>query len=202
MAMSRVFSYLVRSGSSAEPMIVERETVRAILLTNANEVLLFRTHVPDKSEYFWVTPGGGLEPGESPEQGLRRQLREELSLDEFVMGALVWRRQLNWAGKRVCQRERCYVVRVDRFEPHPSDDEGEALGQFRWRPAPELAPASERLTPLCLAQMVADYLTAGPPALRQGKEARALTGHAHPTPASRTDWALLSKIASRSNITT
>jgi hypothetical protein len=38
--------------------------------------------------------------------------------------------------------------------------------------------------------------------LRQGKEARALTGHAHPTPASRTDWALLSKIASRSNITT
>jgi 8-oxo-dGTP pyrophosphatase MutT (NUDIX family) len=86
MAMSRVFSYHVRSGSSAEPMIVERETVRAILLTNANEVLLFRTHVPDKSEYFWVTPGGGLEPGETPEQGLRRQLREELSLDEFVMG--------------------------------------------------------------------------------------------------------------------
>jgi 8-oxo-dGTP pyrophosphatase MutT (NUDIX family) len=147
-------------------MIVQRETVRAVLLTSANEVLLLRIRPPDGSECFWITPGGGLEPGETPEQGLRRELREELNLDQFVMGPLVWRRQhtFNWASRRICQREQYHIVQVDRFEPRMADrEEAQALDQFRWWPASQLAHSSERLTPLSLPQIIARYLTDGPP---------------------------------------
>ena len=76
-----------------EATVIEREAVRAILLTPKNEVLLLRIRLSDAAECFWIAPGGGLEPGETIEEGLKRELREELGLDEYLIGPLVWRRQ-------------------------------------------------------------------------------------------------------------
>ncbi|MBI5094397.1 MAG: NUDIX domain-containing protein, partial [Candidatus Hydrogenedentes bacterium] len=51
--------------------------MRAILITPEQEVLLFRIHGKDSNEEFWwITPGGGLDRGESVEDGLRRELHE------------------------------------------------------------------------------------------------------------------------------
>ena len=101
-------------------VIVERNAIRAILLTPQREVLLMRIRPPHGGQCFWIAPGGGLEPGESVEDGLRRELQEELGLARFTLGPLVWLRQhtFNWEGRRICQRERYHVVSVDRFEPH------------------------------------------------------------------------------------
>jgi len=147
-------------------MLTEREAIRAILLTPSNEILLLRIHPPDATDCFWITPGGGLEPGEAVEEGLKRELREELGLDEFEIGPLVWRRQhsFTWAGKRICQRERYYIVHADRFVPQMSDpNEAELLDRFQWWPVRELANTRERLTPLSLAQIVERYLAHGAP---------------------------------------
>lgn len=147
-------------------MIIEREAIRAILLSPANEVLLLRIRLSDLTECFWITPGGGLEPAETIEEGLGRELREELGLSEFVLGPLVWRRQhtFSWAGKRFCQREQYYIVHVDRFEPQMSDPaESAVLDRFRWWPLVELDHADERLTPLSLPTIVARYLAQGAP---------------------------------------
>ncbi|HSB38486.1 MAG TPA: hypothetical protein VLD13_05300 [Gaiellaceae bacterium] len=38
----------------------------------------------------------GLDPGESDADGLRRELAEELVLDDFELGPLLWRRELRW----------------------------------------------------------------------------------------------------------
>src|SRR5689334_13224025 len=146
--------------------MIEREAIRAILLTPASEVPLLRVRDPAGGDAFWITPGGGLEPGETIESGLSRELKEELGLEHFVMGPVVWRRQhtFDWAGKRVCQREQYHVVHVDRFEPRMSDTlEMQVVDRFHWWPVEELANATERLTPLALAKILASYLMEGPP---------------------------------------
>jgi 8-oxo-dGTP pyrophosphatase MutT (NUDIX family) len=148
-------------------MIIERYSIRAILLSPEEEVLLLRIRPPDGSDCFWITPGGGLEPAEDAATGLRRELREELGLEDFEIGPLVWRRQhtFTWAGNRICQQEEYHVVHVDRFEPRMSDAlEMQIVDRFRWWPVGELAETSERLTPLSLAEILSRYLTHGPPA--------------------------------------
>lgn len=147
-------------------MIIEREAIRAILLTPANEVLLLRIQPPEAGECFWITPGGGLEAGESIEEGLRRELLEEVGLKEFAMGPLVWLREhiFDWDKQRYRQREQYYVVQVPRFEPQVADViEARHIARFRWWPLTELAEASERVSPLSLSQIVERFIVQGPP---------------------------------------
>ena len=61
-----------------EPASVYRPNVAAILMNDAGRILVGeRVNVPNS----WQFPQGGLEVGETPEQGLAREMREELSLE-------------------------------------------------------------------------------------------------------------------------
>jgi 8-oxo-dGTP pyrophosphatase MutT (NUDIX family) len=147
-------------------VIVEREAVKAILLTPQEEVLLLRIRPPKGGDAFWIPPGGGLEQSETPSAGLRRELKEELDLEDFTMGPLLWLRQhtFNWGDKRFCQREQYYVVHVSRFQPRMSDlIEVKSLDRFHWWPLAELESTAERVTPLALARIVSEYLAQGAP---------------------------------------
>jgi 8-oxo-dGTP pyrophosphatase MutT (NUDIX family) len=145
---------------------VEREAVRAILMTPANETLLMRVRPPGGDHSFWVAPGGGMVPGEDVVACLRRELREELGLESYTLGPLVWRRQhtFNWGERRICQRERYYVVTVEKFSARMLDPiEAQTTEHMRWWTVDELASTPERLTPLSLASIVAHYLREGAP---------------------------------------
>jgi len=155
-----------QTSGHGDTLIIQRQGIRAFLLTSAHEVLLMRIRLSESGEAFWIAPGGGLEEGESLEQALGRELEEELGLRAFQIGPLVWRRQhtFNWNGRRICQREHYHIVEVDRFEPRISDPvEAKTLDQFRWWRASELAHSKERLTPLSLGRIIAGYLAIGPP---------------------------------------
>jgi len=67
-----------------------RNGVRALVLDTNDSVLLVHFSFPP---HPWAPPGGGLEDGESDEDGLRRELAEEVGLDEFELGPLLWTRE-------------------------------------------------------------------------------------------------------------
>jgi ADP-ribose pyrophosphatase YjhB (NUDIX family) len=52
---------------------------RAVIPDGRGRVLFDRTHHPGKAPFYWL-PGGGVEPGETAEEALRRELIEEASL--------------------------------------------------------------------------------------------------------------------------
>jgi 8-oxo-dGTP pyrophosphatase MutT (NUDIX family) len=146
--------------------LIERDAVRAILLTPEREVLLFRIHEPGVPGSWWITPGGGIEPGETVEGALRRELLEEVGLTTFELGPLVWRRQhtFDWTGKRVCQRERYHIVHVHRFEPRMIDPaETEIVEVSKWWPVAEIPEENSLFTPRSLRRIVERYLAHGPP---------------------------------------
>ena len=146
-----------------------REAVRALILSRDDELLLARFVFPSGVE-VWALPGGGLEDGETPEEGLRRELREELGLVDVEIGPHVWNREhiVPMRTGHDGQRDRVHLVRVERFEPTPSIGweamRDEYVFELRWwtvddiRSRPDLRFVPRRLVPH-LARLLAD----GPP---------------------------------------
>lgn len=66
-----------------------RDAVRLILIDRADRLLLLKAEGPDIGHVFWLTPGGGVETGESFMAAARRELLEETGL-RCTIGPLVW----------------------------------------------------------------------------------------------------------------
>ena len=56
-------------------------TVVAAVIERDGRILICQRRRGQAHELKWEFPGGKLEPGESPEVALRRELREELAID-------------------------------------------------------------------------------------------------------------------------
>lgn len=66
-----------------------RRSVRAILIDDAERLVLLKRVRPGGSPY-WVTPGGGIEPSDdSLVSTLRRELREELGADGAILSQVL-----------------------------------------------------------------------------------------------------------------
>lgn len=150
-----------------------RPAVRALVLDPDDRILLVRFAFPWVDYPVWAPPGGGLEPDEAPEQGIRRELSEEVGLEAPALGPVVWVREAYWEqasllGPYEGQRELIYLVRAPAFEPSPRLDE-EALRRelvtgMRWWTLAEIAEEREaRFVPLALHRHLVDLLRDGPP---------------------------------------
>lgn len=115
-----------------------RQAVRALVLDPDDRVLLVRFVFPRTGER-WALPGGGLEPGETHLEALRRELEEEVGLTDPDIGPHVWNRLhvipfLD--GRHDGQEERIHLVRAPAFEPRPrlsrAELEAEYVFDVRW----------------------------------------------------------------------
>ncbi len=144
---------------------VERRAVRALVVDRRDRVLLLRFENPVSREAWWATPGGGVEPGESEELTLRRELREELGLELADPGPVVWVRVhvYSWERRILRQSERFHLVRVERHEVAPRVDlSQEGVEGHRWWTLEELESTDERLAPAALAGGLRALLATGP----------------------------------------
>ncbi|KKS77707.1 MAG: RNA pyrophosphohydrolase [Candidatus Woesebacteria bacterium GW2011_GWB1_43_14] len=61
--------------------LVYREKVNTVILNSNNQILLLQ--LINYGDTDWNTPGGGIEEGETPEEAVFRELKEELGTDKF-----------------------------------------------------------------------------------------------------------------------
>lgn len=131
---------------------------------------------------LWACPGGGLDPGESVEVGLVRELREELGLDVTDPGRPVWVKEhvfpmTRWDG----QHDTYFWLEAEAFDPCPSFTEAqlraENLDGVRWWTYEEVQsaqllydanatddPGYVTFTPRRFGHLLADLLHHGRPA--------------------------------------
>ena len=143
----------------------DREAVRALVLDEADRVLLVQFK-DSSGQVWWATPGGGVDEHEDVEQALRRELAEEIGLDEFELGPEIWTRvhTFAWNGRILRQRERIWLVEVASHEPAPRVDlAAELVADVRWWTPAELEAATETLVPEPLPQLLRELRENGAP---------------------------------------
>ncbi len=127
--------------------------VRAIVSNGAGEIVLVRHTYVDG----WFLPGGGVEKGETAQQSLTRELREEAGVALTGLPSLVgvFSNHRAFANDHVL----LYVIAPGDWSACPSDNVGE-IAEIAW-----IDPASppQGTTP-ATARRLGEWLAARPPA--------------------------------------
>jgi G:T/U-mismatch repair DNA glycosylase/8-oxo-dGTP pyrophosphatase MutT (NUDIX family) len=127
-----------------------RAAVRALVIDDDDRILLVQYRRPVGGETWWGTPGGGIDPGETDDQALARELREEIGLHEFELGRLLFEHVgvFPWDRELFRQVNKTYLVRVPEHEPRPTIDlEAEGVVDVRWWSRAELEAGDAQFAP-------------------------------------------------------
>jgi 8-oxo-dGTP diphosphatase len=106
--------------------------VVAAILENEGKILVGQRMAEQSHPLKWEFPGGKVEPGESPEQALSRELEEELGI-RGATGELMTRYFFTYPGKDPIE---LIFFRVRHFSGEPQNL---IFHDLRWQPRSELA---------------------------------------------------------------
>ena len=117
-------------------MTVKR--VICAVIVRDGRALLARRAPGQKHEGLWEFPGGKVEAGESPEDALRREIREELET-EILVGELIDTIEYDYPDFHLSMK--CYACTILSGDLHLVEHEAarwltaEQLGSVEWLPA-------------------------------------------------------------------
>lgn len=139
-----------------------------VILDPDNSVLL--QCMRSATDEWWVTPGGGLDEGESPEDAAFRELIEEVGVREVVLIGPIWHRRLTfpWNDRVIDQSEVFFVAHLAEQVEARGDLDDETLAEqgvfgHRWWTLEELEASDVNRAPGRLVDLVRDYIANGPP---------------------------------------
>ncbi|GAA2126491.1 NUDIX hydrolase [Glycomyces algeriensis] len=152
--------------------VVRRRCARVLLVDEDDQVLLFysRDYMGPGVEYY-VTPGGGLEAGESLAEGAAREVFEEtgLRIDPGALGPVVAETEGDWSDSPelvIHSRDSFFFLRVPHFAPVRDGLEDIEAAEFtaaRWLGAEELAAADGLVFPAPVAVLLKGLLAGAVP---------------------------------------
>lgn len=124
--------------------------VAGVIRDARGRILLARRTEGRELAGLWEFPGGKLEPGETPEQALARELREELGIEASV-GRFLIDVRMPYPDKQL----RLDVYLIEGYTGLPTGLEGQALA---WAPLHKLAdypmpPADEPAVALLMREL-------------------------------------------------
>ena len=149
------------TATDGEP-VVRRQVARVILLDERDRILLFFYRDPRDEGYpgYWYLPGGGIEPRESPQDAVRRELREEAGIEAAELGAVIHQRRgvtFRHEG-RTFEQDEWHVVGwwpAGRLGPVDGDDaEAGSVAAHRWWSIEELDASPDRVYPEDLVAII------------------------------------------------
>jgi 8-oxo-dGTP pyrophosphatase MutT (NUDIX family) len=153
--------------AAADPPVA-RQAGRIFVLDDEQRVLLMHERRDIGSDRtHWITPGGGVEPGESLVQAALREVYEEtgLELDPAAEPMYQERVRFSIAGRDIDQTNFYFLVRVPSglaVQPagHTDIEQLVVLGH-RWWSLPELAASDAVREPLTMVELIERALAVG-----------------------------------------
>jgi ADP-ribose pyrophosphatase YjhB (NUDIX family) len=145
-----------------------RPTARAVILDPDDRILLVRFEFSDGP--LWAVPGGGLEPGETVVEGLRRELVEEVGLRDFPDPPHLWHQEVVADGHATGYDgvlNDYFLIRTPAFDPagtlSAAELRAENVHAMQWWTLPELEAHDGRFAPRELPALVRMVLHSGAP---------------------------------------